>query len=313
MRTTFWPATLQPAEAAVTTELSRVVAYLPREISRRIYRWSRSKLALGRRLELLKRELSQLPRTGFGIALKELDPALDRRLAPLRTPGCELEIADFDQDGGIASRFGDIVGIRTIDRAQFMPRRGCPVVLVDLDGRLGVRKEFGRRIASFVLELEALLHLERFDCPVPRIMNINWASHSITMTFVQGDVVRELLAVAGAKIRDRDAPHVQYSRSIEKERILESRSFLSRVLSRRQIAQIRDGLTAIHSAGFALEDVKFGNIIIEAGSGDPIFIDLERALPTTSLPPLLADHLRQVDLTKLREHFGHLLPPQQDC
>lgn len=264
------------------------------------------------RLELLKHELSQLPRTGVGIALEELDPGLNRRLAPLRKPGLELELADFDQDGGIASRFGGIAGIRTIERAEFMPRRGCPVLLVDLDGRLGVRKEFGSRIGSFILELEALLRLERSGCPVPRIMNVDWRSHLITITFVLGDVVRELLASAGAKIRDRDAPHVPYSRSVEQERIREGRAFLPAVLSRRQIAQIAEGLASIHSAGFALEDVKFGNIIIEAHSGTPIFVDLERALPVGSLPAFLADYLRQLDLKKLREHFGDLLPHERD-
>jgi len=35
-----------------------------------------------------------------------------------------------------------------------------------------------------------------------------------------------------------------------------------------------------------------------------VFVDLERALPVASLPPWLADHLRQIDVRKFREHFG---------
>jgi hypothetical protein len=281
---------------------------VPCEISRRIYRWRWSSCALKRRVERLRTELAQLPRIGVGVPLHDLDPDLDGRLAPLRKAGRELELADFDQDGGLVSRFGEIAGIRTIDPVRFMPRRGCPVVLVDLDGRLGVRKEFGGRIGAFVLELEALLSLERLNCPVPQLMNVDWQSHAITMTYVRGGVVRELLAAAGAKIRDRDAPDVQYSRSVDKQRIRDGRAALPGVLSRKQVADIADALASIHSAGFALEDVKFGNIIIEAESGAPIFVDLERALPISSLPSFLADHLRQIDLNKLREHFGDLLP-----
>jgi hypothetical protein len=53
-----------------------------------------------------------------------------------------------------------------------------------------------------------------------------------------------------------------------------------------------------------LEDVKFGNIILKAGTGEAIFVDLERALPVASLPASLADHLREIDLRKFRDHFG---------
>jgi tRNA A-37 threonylcarbamoyl transferase component Bud32 len=288
--------------------LPSIGANLPYEIARRTYRWRHSTIALERRLELLKHELSSLPRPEVGIAVHELDPDLNKHLTPLRKGGRELGLADFDQDGGIASRFGRIAGIRTIDRAEFMPRSGCSVVLVDLDGRLGVRKEFGNSVGRFVIEIEALMGLERFDSPVPRIMNVDWHSHSITMTFIRGDAVRELLAAAGAKIRDRDEPNVAYTRSVDKQRIRDGRTYLPRVLSREQVRQIAEALASIHRAGFALEDVKFGNIIIEAESGAPFFIDLERALPLSSLPRRLADYLREVDLRKLREHFGHLLP-----
>ena len=41
-----------------------------------------------------------------------------------------------------------------------MERTGCPVLLVDLNGRLGVRKEF-ESFGRFVQEIEAMLELER--------------------------------------------------------------------------------------------------------------------------------------------------------
>ena len=234
--------------------------------------------------------------------VEELDPALDRRVAPLRQPDHELVIADFDQNGLVASRFGKIAGVATIGRDKFMIRSGCPVLLVDLNGRLGVRKEFRNR-GRFVQELEALLHLEATECPVPRLMNVNWDKGSITITFVPGDVVRELLAEAGADIRDRESDG-SYTREVDRQRVRNGREIVPKVLSDRHVAEVAAGLDAIHSAGFVLEDVKFGNIILKAPSGEPVFVDLERALPVASLPSWLADHLRQIDVRKFREHFG---------
>ena len=273
------------------------------ELYRRGYRWTRLNLRLERRLERLRNELGQLPRSDIGLRLKDFDPALDERLAPLRARNCELVIAEFDQDGRIAPRFGHLGDIATITPAEFMPRTGCRLSIVDLNGRVGVRKEFAGALGPFVQELEALVRLEPFDCPVPRVMNVDWDARSVTMTFICGHAVRELLAAAGAKVRDRDDPR-PYTRAVERERILAGRAALGAVVSPEQINAIGAALASIHDAGFVVEDVKFGNIIIEQSSGAPFFVDLERAMPVGSLPPAVAEYLREIDLKKFRDHFG---------
>ncbi|HYX48095.1 MAG TPA: hypothetical protein VE820_14900, partial [Sphingomicrobium sp.] len=262
------------------------------EIARRLYRWRHSNIGIKKRLKRLRKELDDVPRTDVGVRLKDLDPSLDKRVAPMRQKDRELIIGDFDQDGGILPRFGEIAGAPTIAPTQFLARSGSKVSLVDLNGRLGVRKDFASEIGRFVLELEALLCLERGNCPVPRVMNVDWETHSITLTFVPGHVVRELLAAAGANIRDRDLRE-PFSRSRLRERVRVGLQFVPKIMSDKQIAGIAAGLNAIHSAGFSLEDVKFGNIILEANSGEPVFIDLERALPIDGLPHKLADHLKE--------------------
>ena len=196
--------------------------------------------------------------------------------------------------------FGDMQGVPTINSADFMVRSGFPVLLVDLGGRLGVRKEF-RRFSAFVQELEALLDLEAHG-PVPKVMNVDWEAHTITISFVHGNVVREMLANAGADIRDRTLK-TAYSRSIDKDRVRKGRERVPEVLSSRQISNIAGALKKIHAAGYALEDVKFGNIILDI-EGEPIFVDLERALPIARLPRFLAAHARELDLQKFRDHFG---------
>ena len=293
------PASLQPAKVP---KFGRLASYVTCEIGRRVYRWTRSSWRIEDRIKALQARLGALPRNGVGVHVEELDPGLERRLAGLRTRDRELVIADFDQNGLIASRFGKIAGVPTIDPQEFLVRSGCPVLLVDLNGRLGVRKEFRSR-SRFVQELEALLDLEAEDCPVPRVMNVDWDKGSITITFVPGDVVRELLAEAGADIRDR-VTDGSYTREVDRQRIQSGREMVPKVLSDRHIRNVAAGLEAIHEAGFVLEDVKFGNIILRAKTGEPIFVDLERAIPVASLPQRLADHLRQIDLRKFRDHFG---------
>lgn len=293
------PVSLQPADVP---KLSRLAAYVTCEISRRIYRWSRSSWRIEQRRKALQARFGALPREGVGIRVEEIDAELERRIATLRQPDRELVIGDFDQNGLIASRFGEIAGVPTISRDKFITRSGCPVLLVDLNGRLGVRKEFRNR-GRFVQELEALLELEASDCPVPRVMNVDWHKGSVTITYVPGDVVRELLAEAGADIRDR-ANDGSYTREVDRQRIRNGRELVPMVLSQSHIENVAAGLDAIHAAGFVLEDVKFGNIILKARTGEPIFVDLERALPVASLPASLADHLRQIDLRKFRDHFG---------
>jgi hypothetical protein len=245
------------------------------------------------------------------MCVQELDPDLERRVAALRIANQELVLADFDQNGLIASRFGSIAGVTTISHEEFMTRKGFPVLLVDLNGRLGVRKEFRNR-GRFAQELEALLDLEGKDCPVPRLMNVDWEKAALTITFVPGDVVRELLAEAGADIRDRGTDE-NYSREIDRRRIRNGRDYVPKVLTKRHVHRLASGLNAIHEAGFVLEDVKFGNIILQAETEEPVFIDLERALPVASLPQPLADHLREVDLRKFREHFGEPPPVRGDA
>lgn len=278
------------------------------ELLRRIYRRARLGLKLRERIGRLKHDIGPLPRT-LGVRTADLDPALEKLVGPLREPDRELVIGDFDQDGGIASRFGPIAGVPTIEAHQFLLRRGSPVLLVDLNGRLGVRKEFVGPPGRFVQELEAMMQLERCGCPAPQVMNVDWEKRWVTMTFVPGVVVRELLATAGANIRDRDSPG-SYTREIDRERIEIGRAYVPQVLSREDVSRIADGLQAIHRAGFVLEDVKFGNIVLSAATREPVFLDFERALPVAALPPRLAGYLRAIDLRKFDEHFGDLAGPK---
>jgi hypothetical protein len=55
-----------------------------------------------------------------------------------------------------------------------------------------------------------------------------------------------------------------------------------------------------------LEDVKYGNVIVEARTNTPYFVDCERALPLRQFSPMTATYLRDRDADKL-----NLLIPAQ--
>lgn len=271
------------------------------EVARRWYRWKRTNLDLSSRIGALQRKLAELP-ADAGRLLNDLDPALDATIASLRKPDCELVIGDFDQDGAILPRFGRLEGFPTIGASKFLPRSGCPVRLVDLNGRVGVRKEFGRTLGRLVQEIEALIELGSRGCAVPQLMNVDWNAGFVTVAFIPGEVIREKLALAGAPMRDRD--HGTCGRAENRRRTAEGRKALPAVVSNGTVGRISSALAAIHAAGFAVEDVKYGNIILERDTGEPFFIDLERALPLRAVPVALADHLKSIDWRKFKEHFG---------
>jgi SAM-dependent methyltransferase len=70
------------------------------------------------------------------------------------------------------------------------------------------------------------------------------------------------------------------------------------------IARIGKALLAIHRAGYTLEDVKYGNVIIEAMTGTPYFVDCELGLPLRQFSRTTATYLRDRDAEKLNRLFG---------
>jgi PST family polysaccharide transporter len=243
--------------------------------------------------------------------LAELCPELDRICRPLRHSNREIPLADIDQDGFLSPRFGVLWPAPVADRGSFRPRIRFDLTVVDVDGFVGVCKSFRGDKAAFVNELEAALDLTAAGCNVPAVLKVDFEQTSITFAYINGMVVREGLAQAGAQIlRDRSMPST-CSRfrgyRLEKERLSAAMSVLHKVLDRETITRAGEALLAIHRAGYTLEDVKYGNVIIEATTGKPYFIDCERALLLREFPRATADYLRAGDAHKFDQHFGTTL------
>ena len=241
---------------------------------------------------------------GRRLALAELSPKLDEVCCPLRRPNEEIVLASIDQDGFLQPRFAQFWTAPCVNADSFLPRGRFELLVVDRDGWIGVRKNFRGNKIAFANELEAALDLTA-ACPhVPAILGVDFERLSITFAYIKGVVVREALAQAGAPMRDRD---VQFgsARRIEQERRAAGRRLINKVFDRQTVVVgVGEALLSIHRAGYTLEDVKYGNVIIEAGSNKPYFIDCERALPLRHFFRTTATYLRDRDADKLNGLFG---------
>jgi Methyltransferase domain len=262
-----------------------------------------------RRMALLRTRIAGrfMAPDGYRVALAELCPELDDICRPLRRSNEDIPLASIDQDGFLSPRFKQLWAAPRVDADAFLPRARFELTVVDHDGWVGVCKNFRGDKVAFVNELEAALDLASAGCHVPAIFGVDFEQLSITFAYINGVVVREALAEAGAPMRDRDVRPGRAGagdRSIQQERRAAGRRLVDRVVDPGTIARIGDALLAIHRAGYTLEDVKYGNVIIEATTNTPYFVDCERALPLRQFSRTTATYLRDRDADKLNRLFG---------
>jgi hypothetical protein len=247
------------------------------------------------------------PQTGYRISLAALSPDLEDICRPMRRTGEDIVLASIDQDGFLCPRFEPLWPAPRVTADAFLARERFELSVVDFNGWVGVRKDFRGNKVAFANELEASLDLAAAGCHVPPIFKVNFERLSITFAYINGLVVRESLAQAGAPMRDRDRLPGRTKRDnnrIYQERCLAGRALVEDVVGRADIARIGDALLGIHRAGYALGDVKYGNIIIEATTKTPYFVDCELALPLRRFSPSSATYLRDRDAETLNTLFG---------
>jgi hypothetical protein len=287
-------------------------AYRAARALHELWRWQvrhRRQRNVDQRMEQLRATIEPrlVARGSSRVSLAELCPELDKICRGLRRPNEEIVLADIDQDGFFHPQFETFWPAPCVDTDAFLPRERFELAVVDHDGWVGVRKNFRGSRITFVNELEAAIDLVAAGCHVPAILGVDFQRPSITFAYINGVVVREALAQAGAPMRDRDVRPDRAARGdrcIQQERREAGRKLVEKVLDRETIARIGKAMLAIHRAGYTFEDVKYGNVIIEAGTDIPYFVDCERALPLRQFPRVTATYLRDRDAEKLNALFG---------
>jgi tRNA A-37 threonylcarbamoyl transferase component Bud32 len=191
-----------------------------------------------------------------------------------------------------------------VSAAEYRPGYRHNVVIVDFNGDAGILKNFRGKTAEFVNELEAALALHEACCNVPDVLHVDFDQLYIIYSYIQGPNLRVILKSAGADFQRQVRPGFRRAQRRPNVEVEHNYQILSQVLDQVAIQRIWSGLTAVHDAGFTLEDIKYGNIIIHEKTGTPIFIDFERALSLGKLSPRLAKYMRDKETMKLNWILG---------
>jgi len=234
----------------------------------------------------------------------------------------QVVIANIDQDGFFLSHYGPIDGVPCINQENFLPRE-CPIDLVTIDGMVGIKKNWDPMTnknykISFLREIEALYFLTRAGCNVPTILDVDFQNFSLTISYIPGKVLREELASNGAILRDRDVDgNLKFIRLSKVERkikkIEEGRKYLRNVVDEEFIEKLFNQIRKIHSAGFRINDIKYGNIIIEKKTGTPFLIDFEASENLTGLGHYISGILYNNDIDEFNLLFGTDKPTYNRC
>lgn len=218
-------------------------------------------------------------------------------------------LAEIDQDGLLLSHVGPLPIATSVSAEMFLPRQRFDLTVVDHAGILAVRKDFRKDRFSFITELIAAHHLALAGCNVPAILDVDFDDLTIVYSYIMGDVLRESLVKHGAILRDRDIDSLpQYqelsTKGKHRELVREGRRVLNQVLDVDARERLFTQLRKIHATGYILHDIKYGNVIMERESGEPYFIDFNRASTYPRIGKLANRFLRDSDYHKFNQYFG---------
>ncbi|MBU9723084.1 MULTISPECIES: hypothetical protein [Bacillaceae] len=227
------------------------------------------------KIRSMKDEIIRCSENGYRISAEELGISKEKY-----DEGSEVVIGEFDQDGFILSYVGNLKGFPTTTEEDYMKRERFKIFLVIKDGYLAIRKHYCNNELSFLNELKVLHILSNSNLNVPSILDINFEELTITQSYIHGKVLREEMAKQGAKIRDRQiGKNSDYPRSerrkLVKQRLDEGKRFLNSIVDKDFIINVNALIRNIHSKGIIINDIKYGNIIIDHVDKKPFIIDFE--------------------------------------
>ena len=217
----------------------------------------------------------------------------------------QVVIAELDQEGYFHSHFGTIDGVPCVDDANVIP---C-LNLVAVDRKVGIKKKYNTCAYSFVREIEALYVLRKAGCNVPSILDVDFENCSLTVSWIPGAVLREQLPLNGAILRDREVDGDPRFNQVSPEirplkKTDERKRYFRNVVSQDFIEKIFGQVEKIHSAGFLMNDLGFGNVIVGKKTGNPYFIDFESSDKFKGMGRRAFRHLRDNDIGKFNMYFG---------
>lgn len=161
----------------------------------------------------------------------------DKEIVSLPESGIWGEI---DEHGRVFSNLGFVEGKKNVNKENFVKRRKNDIYLISIEGKVGIKKIYRGNKVGFLRELKALYSLNKYNCNVPCIMDVDFGNQATVISYIRGFVLEE------------------------KENEIE-KSFVDSLYAQLKI---------IHDAGFFLNDLSYKNII-EDCKGRPCIIDFE--------------------------------------
>ena len=214
----------------------------------------------------------------------------------------EITLANIDQDGFIETLFDGLKFGSIYKKNTYTKRTNNEIKIVVLKNELlAIRKKY-TSYQNFMMEAEILNLLEK-NILVPKLIDINYAKLVSYLSFIPGDNLRLELYSKGARLLDSSPPNQLSNRKKWIFRILEARKFLkhkSYVEVRKKI--FKEYLT-LKKMGIEINDVKYGNVIINKSLDTVHFIDFDRSF---YLPRYLRFLSNGNDTQLFKLHFFNL-------
>jgi len=263
-----------------------------------------------RRWESKKEEILKICEKGYKLRIDDLGlnkKGLDRIKKSLCNK-TELVIGDIDQDGLIYSYYGPLNGVATTPKEDFLKKSRFELKLVVFNNIVAVKKMFKGYKLNFLNALDAFYNLNLAGVRVPAILDIDFGSPSMTLSFIAGLNLEELLFRKGAKIRDRDMKKNKNLVSLSQEQgwryyIQEGRKVLLDAVDQQFIEDLFIKIKKNHRVGIELYDIKYDKVIIEKKTQKPFFIDFESTRNFASSGKKTFSVMRDRDIEKFNLCF----------
>jgi SAM-dependent methyltransferase len=225
--------------------------------------------------------------------------------------GAELVLGRFDGDGRVLSRFGVLPLLPMVPLPAADPRRRFQLEIVLAGDAVLVRKDFGGDRARFLSEWLSLAVLGG-RANVPAVFRVDEPRCVLYKNLVPGPTVRQLLAEAGAEIlqvQTREDPALRALPAAERVEAVAARGarLIPRCLPETVLQQMEAQLDAMHAAGVTGVSLTFGNVVLDADSGEPWFIDTEGSELHARRDRLRFRYRRDQDRSKFNRLYGRSL------
>jgi len=263
-----------------------------------------------RHFRTIQNQILESGRQGYQTELKELGltPEAITQIEREHQSSREVTIADIDQNGLWFSLYGTIKGVPQIERDVFKERSRFKIQVVSLDRKIGIRKNFNGNAFAFVNELRTLHLLAEEGCDVPAVMAIDFDALTLTISYIKGDPLDHLIAMANAEtIAINKEEYSNLVRLISGRKRLRhiqlSHQSLEGIFDKKQTAGLFDQLRKIHRSGIILKDIKYGNIIIEHRTRRPFWIDFDHTRYYANASKSCFSFLRDIDVERFDALF----------